>query len=86
MNNHLATNTLFDTKIIIYGHKKIFIENYDKILKVDENCIILKFQNNFLHIKGEKLVIESYDGYDLTAIGKIRKVAFLDSLLEESEI
>ena len=63
-----------DYKIIYIGGKIIEILNYVKIIKYNENLIILKAKDNEINIEGFDLQIKELCKKDIVIVGSINKI------------
>ncbi len=73
------TNNFFNELIVtLNSNQKVSITNYEKILKFDEDILIVGNQNKSLKILGSNLILsEMADDY-LIIDGTIRQVEFIN--------
>lgn len=75
MFNKLINYFKTDEYSLLIGKNKIYINNYEKIIDVNDKSIILKFSDKVYLIDGTDLVIKKLDKYEMYITGMIRKIS-----------
>ena len=65
-----------NSRVILTGNRKIFVETYDKVLKFEQDSILLLVGKRKLLIHGKNLWLESYDRFDLQIKGIITSIEY----------
>lgn len=61
----------------IYGKHQINMENSSRILKFEENRVLIQCHNCQLEVRGKKLMIQQYSSQELIIDGIIEHIIFL---------
>jgi len=64
------------TKTVIIDNSSLYIEEYKTIEFFNENKIHILLKNKKILITGNKLIIESYNKYNLKISGEIHSVEY----------
>lgn len=64
------------SRVILTGNHKLFVENYDKVLKFEPDTILLLVGKRKLLISGKNLWMERYDKFDLQIKGMICSIEY----------
>ena len=62
--------------LTFYGGREVVIENYRRILAIDEHQIRLLTRNGILVLEGSQLVIASYSPEEMKIRGHVKRALF----------
>ncbi len=57
---------------------KIIIKQYEQLLILEDNYIVIQTHCNMIKISGEKFIVEFFTGDEIHLNGKIKEVKFCD--------
>jgi len=60
-------------KVVIYINQ-VYIDNYDEVVLFEENEILLRYQGQYIRIKGQHLTINKLLNNELLVNGKVQSV------------
>ncbi len=60
-------------KVVIYINQ-VYIDHYDEVVLFDENEILLRYQKQYIRIKGQQLTISKLLNNELLVNGKVLSV------------
>lgn len=65
-----------ENEINLY-EKIIHIKNYEKIMDINPNCIVIKLKNKLVKVYGKDLIISKLDKYEICINGEYKNIELL---------
>ena len=66
-----------ESVLTLTGSREVFIENYKRIRRYQDTCILLLSKENKIQIEGTRLVIAYYTDVEMKITGNICRIIFL---------
>lgn len=66
------------TRVVLLEQKSIHIDGYKSILSLNEETICIQCKKKILEISGRKLVIDTFNGIEMTISGFISGIRWLN--------
>lgn len=66
------------TRVVLLDQKSIHIDGYKSILSLNEEVICIQCKKKILEISGRKLVIDTFNGIEMTISGFISGIRWLN--------
>lgn len=65
------------TRVVLLDQKYVHIDGYKSILSLDEEIICIQCKKKILEISGKKLMIDTFNGIEMTISGFISGIRWL---------
>lgn len=65
-----------ESVLTFYGGRELYVENYQKILRYEPECICILSKTGRIQIEGSRLMISYYSGEEMKIVGQIQSVRF----------
>lgn len=70
------------TRAVMIDQNYLHIDGYRNIISFDDQCIRLDCKTKILEIQGEKLLIDSFTGIEMTISGKVDNICWMNKTKE----
>lgn len=65
-----------DFRILLCGNREVFVENIHGILKLEEDCVVLKGQKRYLAVNGSQLILQFLTRDEVKITGRISGICY----------